>query len=210
MEHWHLLLRVLWNTFLALVPVLLAQVIPRMALASRRNKAVVVPIVIATIVWLVFLPNTCYLLTEWRHFLHRLDMSDMFLRSQSDTGVTLLLMVYTVFFFCYSAMGMVAFALAIRPIARLARDRGANLWAWGALLFGMVSVGVYLGLVLRLNSWDLAVRPANVWAAVAGITSHPVLCCFLVFFAGVLWLAYAAIDIWLDGLASRWKEWFPR
>lgn len=197
---------VLKNLFLALAPVALAQAI--YWLASVRDKTLLLKIGIGALaaVWLAFLPNTCYLLTEWRHFLRGLDSTDLYLRSQFNGDMTLLLMKYTVFYFCYSGIGMLMFTLAIRPIARLGKKTGATVWVWGLPLFLMLSVGVYLGLILRYNSWDLATRPGVVWDSMVEILFRPKLSAFIVAFAGFLWLSYAAIDIWIDGFIGRWTR----
>ncbi len=42
-------------------------------------------------------------------------------REARDKEAILSIFAHTLFYFCYSAFGMLAFALAIRPVARLAR-----------------------------------------------------------------------------------------
>ncbi|MBI2843369.1 MAG: DUF1361 domain-containing protein [Armatimonadetes bacterium] len=194
---------VTWNLFLASVPVALAYLTSWLAGVARKKPVFRIPVAVLLLAWLAFLPNTCYLLTEWRHFLMTLDAANLYLRSQIDRDVTLKLMLYTAFYFCYSAAGMLALTLAIRPIARLARKDRATLWVYAIPLFLMLSVGVYLGLVLRYNSWDLVVRPHEVMNSVLGIVYRPKLFSFIIAFAGFLALAYAAIDMWIDGFLAR-------
>jgi uncharacterized membrane protein len=156
--------------------------------------------------WLFFLPNTCYLLTEWRHFLDAMEYLRLPYRWQTDSGATVDLMMHTLFYMCYSGFGLLTFALAVRPIARLFRNSGADLWVWGFPLFILNSLGVYLGLVLRFNSWEMLTQPSKIWASVASISSRPVLLSFIIAFAGFLWLAYVIMDIWVDGFIVRWKQ----
>jgi len=197
---------VVWNTFLALIPVVLAPVVVRAADEGRSRGIARLGAWLLGFAWLAFLPNTCYLLTEWRHFLARLDASDLYLRSRVDVGSTLELMGYTAFFFCFSAVGMLTFTLAIRPMAGLARSLGMTNWIPAIPLFLLLSVGVYLGLVLRFNSWDLLTHPGEVWASAVAVLNRPYLSAFVIGFAGFLWLAYLAIDVWIDGFAARWKR----
>ncbi|HEX2924127.1 MAG TPA: DUF1361 domain-containing protein [Chloroflexota bacterium] len=195
---------VTWNLFLAAVPVGLAHLL---CWAGRRSqkRPLYAPLAwLAGLLWIVFLPNTCYLLTEWRHFLGMLDSRDMYVLSQFNRGITAKLMIYTVFYFCYSGAGMLAFALAIRPVHRLFRELGATVWVYGAALFLLVSLGVYLGLVPRFNSWNLVNRPDQIWQTIAHVAHRPKLSAFMVAFAGVLWIGYAVIDIWFDGLILRY------
>lgn len=195
-----------WNLFLAVIPVALASAVVRLH-EARWPRVIRWPAVgIALLAWLVFLPNTCYLLTEWRHFLVDLDSSNLYLRARADSQAALLMMLWVVFYFCYSAFGMLAFTLAIRPIARLARQHGLPIPMLAVLLFGLLSLGVYLGLVLRFNSWDLVTRPTSVFASVAALRSRPLLTAFLVTFGVFLWLAYGALDIWVEGFKARRKS----
>ena len=194
---------VVWNLFLAFVPVALAQVIYWMVGRAKEKRPLLLPAAVLGVVWLVFLPNTCYLLTEWRHFLFNLDVRNLYLQSQADSGMRLRLMIYTAFYACYSGVGLLAFALAVRPIARLAKQSGATMWVYGTPLFLLSSVGVYLGLKPRFNSWEFVQRPWEIWASAAGLARNPMLAGLAVAFGGFLWLAYVAIDIWIDGLLSR-------
>ena len=71
---------VIWNLFLAVLPVVLAFVIARGARRDRQATGHVrwglwAPL---AFVWLLFLPNSCYLLTEWRHYLDTLTQSPLF------------------------------------------------------------------------------------------------------------------------------------
>lgn len=195
----------LWNLYLAGIPVVLAQLI--VMLGTLRKKTVLgwTMITVLGIVWLVFLPNTCYLLTEWRHFLIDLDAGNLYLRSRLNTELTLYLMIYTAFYSCYSGIGMIAFTLAIRPLAKLINRSGFNTWVLGIPLFIMLSIGVYLGLVLRYNSWDMMNRPSEVISSITAITNRPLLAGMVIGFAAFLWLSYFALDVWIDGFLSRWK-----
>lgn len=196
---------VIWNLFLAAIPVALGLGIGW--LSSRWKNRPVASFLIAAMMlaWLAFLPNTCYLLTEWRHYLSRLDRYDLYLESQISPHVTLTLMFDTVFYFCYSAIGLLAFTLAVRPVADVVKREGGRPWAWGIPLFILTALGVYLGLILRFNSWDLLARPGDVWYAASSVATRPLLATFVLAFAGVLWFIYMTIDIWFDGLALRWR-----
>ena len=203
-----LILWVGWNTFLAVIPIVLALLVyrlarPSFARLSIASKALTLAVGAA---WLFFLPNTCYLLTEWRHYLEQLGYTSLQWRWHTDSGALVELMMYTLFYMCYSGIGLLTFALAVRPVARVFRNSGADLWVWGFPLFILNSLGVYLGLILRYNSWEMLTRPSQIWASVASISTRPVLFSFIIAFAGFLWLAYVITDIWVDGFVARWKQ----
>ncbi|MDI6828218.1 MAG: DUF1361 domain-containing protein [Armatimonadota bacterium] len=201
--HW-----VTWNTFLALIPVATGYAISYLAKKQRLfgiNLATV-SLVFLGVIWFAFLPNTCYLLTEWRHFLNKVGCTGLYAKWTVDHGAALDLMIYTLFYLCYSGIGVLTFTLAVRPIARMLKARRATLWVWGIPFFLLMSVGVYLGLVLRFNSWDLFTRPSKVWESVVSLWSRPAPSFFIIAFAAFLWLIFIAMDIWVDGLIARWKS----
>lgn len=191
------------NVGLALIPVAAAYAIQGLA-RVKRSWLAVPTIVILGFIWLIFLPNTAYLLSEWRHWFRFMDMSNMSVRWARDAGDALTFMVYTLFYLAFSSAGLLTLVLAIRPIAHVMRNRGADLWIWGVPLFLLCSVGVYLGLVLRFNSWEMVTMPGDVWARCAELLGRPVLTSFIIAFAGFLWLLYLIMDIWIDGLVARW------
>lgn len=193
---------VAWNVFLALVPVFLARAVS--SLADRRGPAAAWAAIGLGAAWLAFLPNTCYLLTEWRHMLGLWAGAWAEPRPSGEGAVAL--MTDTFFYSAYSGVGALTFALAVRPVARLFRQRGWPVWPWAPLLFFSMAVGVYLGLVLRYNSWDLVFRPAQVWFAAAHLRFRPHLSLVLGLFAVFLWFLYMAVDIWVEGLSCRFRE----
>lgn len=194
---------VAWNGMLALIPVVAGYVL-RMLL--DRNPVTLLRYAAASVlgvVWFVFLPNTCYLLTEWRHLLFVLDAGDLFLRARHDSILLTKLVLGSLFYFSYALFGMVTFAMAIRPVERLAIKKRLATRFWAIPFFAAVSLGVYLGLVLRFNSWELATCPGKIWTAVVEVGGRPLLSAMILGFGAFLWAAYECLDIWLDGLQQR-------
>ena len=194
---------VIWNAFLALIPVGLAYLIPAVATSKVRSGVRYPFVALLILAWLAMVPNTCYLLTEWRKFLAIVDGQDLYVRSANDEMVFVRVCALWLAYFLYSGLGMVAFTLSIRPVERLIARRGGSIWVWGLPFFAALSVGVYLGLILRFNSWDLLTRPSTVWSVIAGLVGRPALSAFIVVFGVFLWVAYEAIDIWIDGILDR-------
>lgn len=202
--YWESLVKnVMWNGMLAAIPIAVAYafrwVLDKKPTSLRRYATAAA----LAVIWFVFLPNTCYLLTEWRHFLAALDSQNLFLQADGDSMVFIKLILGSLFYFLYSAFGMVAFAMAIRPVERAAINRGLCIRFWGFPFFAAVSLGVYLGLVLRFNSWDLATNPGIVWQSIVEVGGHPRLAAFILAFGAFLWFAYESLDIWIDGLKYR-------
>lgn len=197
---------VLWNGMLAVIPVALAQIV--FWLSNMRGSKPIrnILITLLSLVWLAFLPNTCYLLTEWRHFLFWVDVRDPFVSPRLGGPLLEKIVAMSVFYLLYSGFGMLTFALAIRPMKYLACRRGAAVRFWAVPFFIALSIGVYLGLVLRFNTWDLISRPRLVWSALVDLGSRARLLTFIFAFGLFLWAAYEAMDIWIDGLRDRWDH----
>jgi len=128
------------------------------------------------------------------------------LRARIEPETAIVMMAYTASYFLYAAVGMFAFALAIRPVAGALRRAGLGSLTFGALLFGLMSLGVYLGLIRRYNTWDLLHRPREIVDASLALMDHPSLSLFLIAFALFLWVGYVAIDIWIDGFLFRFRR----
>ncbi|MDQ2800339.1 MAG: DUF1361 domain-containing protein [Armatimonadota bacterium] len=200
---------VFWNLFLAVIPVFLAFAIARGARRDMRATGRVrwglwLPL---GVVWLVFLPNSCYLLTEWRHYLETLTRSPLYAQAHQSRDGQLDFFITTGFYLFYSGAGLLAFFLAIWPLDRLTRRR----LGWGGallrpLIFPLCALGVYLGLTRdRFNTWDLvnAQKLTPILAMIGQVFHRPLALSMILLFGAVLWLFYAAFDIWMDGAAWR-------
>lgn len=131
-----------WNLFLAAVPVMAALVLRAL---SEHHR--LVPLKVAAFaVWLAFLPNAPYLVTDFVHLEHRPPVPLWFdlamLASFAATGVLL----------GYSSVADVEWTVA----KRLGGTWGLAV-ALGAL--ALCGFGIYLGRYLRWNSWDLLTSP---------------------------------------------------
>jgi uncharacterized membrane protein len=129
-----------WNLFLAWLPYLTAL---WAAWSARRGRLRVAAPALA--IWLLFLPNAPYLLTDLVH-LPGMD-----------------------FVWWYDAGTMAAFVWAgcflgvasLHIVADLARARLGAVGSWGVVLgaAALSGLGVYVGRFLRWNSWDALLRP---------------------------------------------------
>ncbi|MCW3096051.1 MAG: putative rane protein [Chthonomonadaceae bacterium] len=196
-------LGVTWNIFLAVLPVFFAGVLTAVfALFRKYGKPcpwfVWLPL---GLVWLAFLPNACYLVTEWRHFLFQ----GLPYAVQNYGGRSALIVIAkdSLFFLAYSLTGCLCFALAIRPIEHLMRKAGGKPVLWAAPFFFLVSLGVYLGLFIRLNTWNIVTHPSVVLSITLRTLSDIQLVKAIVVFGFLLFLLYEILDIFLDGLALR-------
>jgi len=172
-----------WNVSLAVIPVLFGYALLGVVKSSRTRPSLWKSIGAALLLglWLAFVPNTCYLLTEWRHFLVNVANPDLL--REAGTHPKIILSAEAFFFFVYSGIGTLCFVLAIRPIEATLRIWKKPFWSVAFALFFLISLGVYLGLILRLNSWDLVSDPDSVFLPISKIPGNHLLLVVLVVFA---------------------------
>lgn len=196
----------LWNVFLAILPIFLAW--GTVWALRQKNRPLWLGIgLLLGIAWLLFLPNTSYLLTGWRHFVSIEQRQDLFGAAREDRMGLLRALLVTACFVVYSGLGPLTFALSMRPIVDWARERHIPVNWLAVPFFYSMALGVYLGLVLRFNSWDVIHRLGDIFEASLEAMYRPALLVMTIGFAVVLWLLYLMTDIWLDGMALRWKRW---
>lgn len=134
-----------WNLFLAWIPYACARLV-RVAHDRRAGNLALVPLFV---VWLGFLPNAPYLVTDLVHLRFR-------------GGAPLWFDAVMLAAFAWAGVGLGAASL--RTCARVVRVRGGALaaLAFTPLAALATGFGVYLGRFVRLNTWDVATRPATV------------------------------------------------
>lgn len=134
-----------WNLFLAWIPLGLS------ALACRsyaRGKRIGVMTVAWTALWLLFLPNAPYLVTDMLH-LHPSRHSPMWF------DLILLL--------SFALSGLFLGYVSLYSMQEMVNKAGGKITGWVFVLavLGLSSFGIYLGRYLRWNSWDVVVNPTG-------------------------------------------------
>ena len=142
----------IWNLILAWIPLLLALLVYD---RYRRGRSVLV-LAPALVLWLLFLPNAPYIVTDFVH-LSAGSPAPLWL-----DGVELSAFAWT---------GMLLGFASLYLVHAVARHRLGAVPSWVGVLcvLALVSVGVYLGRVKRWNSWDLLTQPG---ARLAQLHAH--------------------------------------
>lgn len=137
----------LWNLFLAFLPLLFALVIH--FFTGKINKVIIIT---GTFLWLLFYPNAPYMISD---LIHVNNTSPVVLY---DTLMIFLFAMLALFYGFYS-LKIIHFIYRI-----IAGVKWANFVIGFSIL--MSSAGIYLGRILRLNSWDIFHHPYQVMVTV--------------------------------------------
>ena len=166
----------LFNTCLALIPVILIQI------AIQTNQTFLKTLLL--VIWFIFLPNTIYLLLDVVHF-----PKGMYIAS----GVYQLV-IFSMYLGLFIT-GFITFFYAIHPFDRFYLRK--NKWQRFLTLFCLnvfIGLGLVLGRFLRLNSWDLFFHPGVAIQSIMDIFMSKSLLT-LSFFFGILSMLIYLIEL---------------
>ncbi|MCA9353181.1 DUF1361 domain-containing protein [Patescibacteria group bacterium] len=137
-----------WNLFLAIIPLFCAWLY-----VLFRNKNWLSSIFV--FLWLVFLPNAPYLLTDFIHM--------------ADVGPKSSLWYDALMLFLYATIGVLSWVTSTRLV------RNSLKWPiWSIGVIALVSgFGVYIGRYVRLNSWHIVTAPDSLLGTVGSIVRSP-------------------------------------
>lgn len=136
-----------WNLFLALIPILFAYA----AIVSKYRTISI----IFVLVWIGFLPNAPYIITDFIHL--------------ADVGPKSLLWYDAIMIFNYSLVGIVAYLISLRMIVLKFHFA---LWFPGIISL-VTGFGIYLGRYIRFNTWHVITQPLDIIKVLGDIIIHP-------------------------------------
>lgn len=146
----------LWNLFLAWIPMGLAMLICRTPPAKRVSLSGLF------VAWLLFFPNAFYITTDLSH-IHRFGTDGV------NWWYDILMTA------CFAASGMSLGSVSLYLLHATVRVRfgGALGWLFAGAVLALGSFGIYLGRFLRFNSWDVLTRPTALFESIfALVSSH--------------------------------------
>lgn len=167
-----------WNLFLAWIPLLAALALSRI---SKKTWYTIPVAAFVFIVWLLFLPNAPYLVTDLIHLPYRTGAPVWF-----DA-----MMLFT-----YAWNGLLLGFVSLWIVQTMARAWFGPVVSWvmvaGSL--GAAGFGIYLGRFQRWNSWDVLSNPEPLLMDIAHLLlnplDHPQTVGVTVFFGAFLLLGY--------------------
>ncbi|EFK38084.1 Predicted membrane protein [Chryseobacterium gleum] len=134
-----------WNLFLAWIPLLLSSLVLAFNIRSRISLAFII------IIWILFFPNSPYILTDLFH-----------LRARNEIPIWYDLVVIL----SYAWTGLICGFISLKDIEQRLSDYARRNFITGLIIFFlfMSSFGVYLGRFLRWNSWDVLNNPFGLFS----------------------------------------------
>lgn len=188
-----------WNTFLAVIPLVLSVWLFRWPDPQRRRwpRSPLWWVIFA--VFIAFLPNAPYILTDIIHYFQLVRR-----------GVPESIMVFTVTpqFVLFLGTGWQCYVMSLLNAGYYLEQRQWSAWTWPMELTAhlLSAIGIYLGRFLRLNSWHVVTDPKDVGHNLAQSLSHhrPLL-------AISVTVVILTVFYWLTkqvnlGLVLRWQQ----
>jgi len=145
-----------WNLFLAFVPYWITWRMTR-DISILEHK---VKLLTTLIAWLLFFPNSFYIITDLFHFAR--------IRSAPKWFDLLLI-------FSFAWNGIIGGILSLRRIEIIAGLLGKKKFSL-VLVFAVMwlsAFGIYIGRFLRFNSWDVITDPFSLAGEIIGMVIHP-------------------------------------
>lgn len=174
-----------WNLPLAWIPCLLASVmmyIHSRGFGSGFSKPLVVGLGAG---WLLFFPNSPYIVTDLIHLTLKKNMYTAF----GDYSIRYWIDLVLILLFAWN--GLLLGFLSLYQVQSILHRRGRRWASW--TLIGSVSLlsgyGIWLGRVPRLNSWDLLTDGDRVMGLIARSLSVQTLL-FTLFFGILIFVVY--------------------
>ncbi len=177
------------NLALAWIPILLVVWLQR--LLRVRLWSSWLPLII-TLLWLSFLPNSFYMLTDYIH-LHEVERVNMLFD----------LVMFSSFILNGLILGYLSLFLVHQEFLKRLSRRASALLVGGVLL--LASFAIFIGRDLRWNTWDVVLNPASVIFDVSdrliNPSAHPQMISTTVSFFALLTSLY--VVIWCMLRAAR-------
>ena len=163
----------IWNLFLAYVPYLLSSWLTlryaqpaEQSAQSPAGQSVRQPIrwqlLILSVVWLLFIPNSFYILTD---LFHLIDCRSSQIPAWFDLSLI----------FSFAWNGLLLGVLSVRQIEKIALPIMGRYWGgfFVYLVMALSALGVYAGRYLRFNSWNILTNPYQLTMVMGDLIIHP-------------------------------------
>ncbi len=149
--NWWFFVVLTWNLFLAWFPLGVVLVLRDLRASGFQNRWLLVT---GLAIWLAFLPNAPYIITDLYH-----------IKSIDNP----LLWFDTMALFLFALTGLLIGLYSILIVHRMLRPLTGTWLTWVFILSSQIlsGFGIYLGRFGRWNSWDVLTKPSSLMRAIA-------------------------------------------
>lgn len=185
---------ILWNLFLAFIPLVLS-----FWLFRRQTNDRSLLWWLGWLVFIAFLPNAPYLLTDIIHLIRG---------TRAGYATWIIALVFIPLHIAAITSGFEAYVIALINQGHYLKRQGQrHLILWSELaVHGLCAIGIFLGRFRRYNSWDLVTDPGNVLlATIDDLTAKLPLLVIVITFVGLTVLYWIMKQITL-GLVLRFRQ----
>ena len=180
--NWWFFIMLSWNLFLAFFPLGVVLVLRDLRTAGFLNRWLLAA---GLVVWLAFLPNAPYIITD---LFHIKDIQ------------TSLLWFDTITLFLFAQTGLLAGLYSTLVVHRMLRPVAGSRATWALMLGSQVlsGFGIYLGRFGRWNSWDVLMQPLALVDALATVYQDHLSLKLTLAYGFVLAVLYIAFHWYVD------------
>ncbi len=147
---------IIWNLFLAFIPLILS-----FWLFLRRSKKRPLLWWIALIIYISFLPNAPYLLTDIIHLIEAI---------RANYSIWIITLIFIPLHLLAISIGWEAYVISLINQGHYLKQQGARKFIFPSELIthALSAIGIFLGRFRRFNSWDLVTKPDVLFTATIG------------------------------------------
>jgi uncharacterized membrane protein len=147
----------IWNLFLAWIPLLIAYFLQRYNLRFPKKYSV---LCFSSFLWLLFFPNSPYIITDLIHL---------------DSKFNVPLWFDAMMIFSFALTGLIAGFLSLYFMHEILNKLFNKIVNWLLILMTLIltGYGIYLGRILRWNSWDIFTNTRPLLLDVTGELNNP-------------------------------------
>lgn len=185
--NWWFFVMLTWNLALAWFPLGIVLVLRDLSESRLAGRWITIS---ALVLWLAFLPNAPYIITD---LFHIQELSEP------------LLWFDTLTLFVFALTGLLLGLYSTLLVHRLLKPMIGKPVSWGFILFcqGLSGFGIYLGRYGRLNSWHLLTHPFRLLKAISDALRDPTALKMTFTYGFGLACLYVAFYLYADGLTTK-------
>jgi uncharacterized membrane protein len=146
----------IWNLFLAIIPWGISSLLVIFPKLRKRYSVLIT----AGIIWLLFIPNTFYIITDLFH-LHYKNLAPIWYD---------LLLIFT---FAWAGILLGFSSLKDAELILSEKTNCKLVPLFTSIVLFIISFGIYLGRFLRWNSWNIINEPSNLFYDITDRITNP-------------------------------------